>query len=115
MTGADGHELNAYVARPEGAPVAGLVVVQEIFGVNTHIRSIADGYQRPLLGREQIQRFGFIAEVDKVPQRTMGYCCRRVLTVRICVPITNQTALLDLCCDRSTNAPQPIESMSVDG
>jgi len=42
----DGHELNAYVARPEGEPVAGLVVVQEIFGVNAHIRSVADGYAK---------------------------------------------------------------------
>jgi len=43
---ADGHQLSAYVARPEGEPVAGLVVVQEIFGVNGHIRSVADGYAR---------------------------------------------------------------------
>jgi carboxymethylenebutenolidase len=43
---ADGHELNAYVARPEGEPIGGLVVVQEIFGVNAHIRSVADGYAR---------------------------------------------------------------------
>lgn len=42
----DGHELGAYVARPEGEPLAGLVVVQEIFGVNRHIRSVADGYAR---------------------------------------------------------------------
>jgi carboxymethylenebutenolidase len=40
----DGHELSAYVARPEGEPIGGLVVVQEIFGVNAHIRSVADGY-----------------------------------------------------------------------
>jgi carboxymethylenebutenolidase len=40
----DGHELDAYVARPVGEPVAGLVVVQEISGVNAHIRSAADGY-----------------------------------------------------------------------
>ena len=44
LTATDGHELSAYVSRPEGTPVAGLVVVQEIFGVNTHIRSVADGY-----------------------------------------------------------------------
>jgi carboxymethylenebutenolidase len=40
----DGHVLGAYVARPAGEPLAGLVVVQEIFGVNEHIRSVADGY-----------------------------------------------------------------------
>ena len=42
----DGHELGAYVAKPAGAPIAALVVVQEIFGVNAHIRSVADGYAR---------------------------------------------------------------------
>jgi len=46
LTAADGVELSAYVARPEGEPLAGLVVVQEIFGVNPHIRSVADGYGR---------------------------------------------------------------------
>src|SRR5208283_595435 len=46
LTAADGHELSAYVARPEGEPRAGLVVVQEVFGVNAHIRSVADGYAR---------------------------------------------------------------------
>jgi carboxymethylenebutenolidase len=44
LKSADGHELDAYVARPSGEPIAGLVVIQEIFGVNKHIRSIADGY-----------------------------------------------------------------------
>src|SRR5208283_4637304 len=46
LTAADGHELSAYVARPQGEPIAGLVVVQEIFGVNSHIRSVADGWAR---------------------------------------------------------------------
>ncbi len=44
LTAADGHELGAYVARPAGEPIAGLVVVQEIFGVNAHIRAVADEY-----------------------------------------------------------------------
>jgi carboxymethylenebutenolidase len=44
LRAADDHELSAYVARPEGKPVAGLVVVQEVFGVNAHIRSVADSY-----------------------------------------------------------------------
>jgi carboxymethylenebutenolidase len=46
LTANDGHELEAYVARPEGDPIAGLVVVQEIFGINAHIRSVADGYAK---------------------------------------------------------------------
>ncbi|MGA9062145.1 MAG: dienelactone hydrolase family protein [Terracidiphilus sp.] len=43
---ADRHALGAYVARPAGEPIAGLVVVQEIFGVNSHIRSVADDYAK---------------------------------------------------------------------
>ena len=41
---ADGHTLDAYVAEPSGQPRGLVVVVQEIFGVNSHIRSVADGY-----------------------------------------------------------------------
>jgi len=46
LRASDGHELGAYVAMPEGEPIAGLVVVQEIFGVNAHIRRVADGYAK---------------------------------------------------------------------
>jgi carboxymethylenebutenolidase len=42
----DGHELSAYVARPAGEPIGALVLIQEIFGVNAHIRGVADGYAR---------------------------------------------------------------------
>jgi len=46
LKAADGFEVGAYVARPASEPIGGLVVVQEIFGVNAHIRSVADGYAR---------------------------------------------------------------------
>jgi carboxymethylenebutenolidase len=42
----DGHELSAYVARPKGEAIGALVLVQEIYGVNAHIRSVADGYAK---------------------------------------------------------------------
>jgi len=44
LTAADGFTLSAYVAQPEGQPRAAIVVVQEIFGVNSHIRSVADRF-----------------------------------------------------------------------
>ncbi|MDR7306898.1 dienelactone hydrolase family protein [Rhodoferax saidenbachensis] len=44
LTSTDGFVCPAYVARPEGTPRAGLVVLQEIFGINAHIRAVADGY-----------------------------------------------------------------------
>ena len=46
LQAADGHELSAYVAQPEGQPVGALIVVQEIFGVNPSIRSVADAYAK---------------------------------------------------------------------
>jgi carboxymethylenebutenolidase len=44
LKASDGHALGAYVAEPAGKPRGAVVVVQEIFGVNSHIRSVADGY-----------------------------------------------------------------------
>jgi len=43
LTAADGHSFGAYRAGSEGAARA-LVVVQEIFGVNRHIRELCDGF-----------------------------------------------------------------------
>src|SRR6185312_4482750 len=43
---ADGHDLSAYVTRPAGEPIGALILVQEIFGVNAHIRGVADGYAK---------------------------------------------------------------------
>ena len=44
LTAADGFKLAAYRADPAGRPKAGLVVIQEIFGVNHHIRNVADRF-----------------------------------------------------------------------
>ena len=44
LTAADGHKLAAYRAEPAGKPRGAIVVIQEIFGVNSHIKAVADGY-----------------------------------------------------------------------
>jgi carboxymethylenebutenolidase len=44
LSAADGKTFPAYVAEPAGQPKGAVVVVPEIFGVNSHIRSVADGY-----------------------------------------------------------------------
>ncbi len=44
LRSADGQTVPAYVARPATPPKGGVVVLQEIFGVNSHIRAVADGY-----------------------------------------------------------------------
>ena len=44
LTAKDGVEIGAYESAPEGTVRGGLVVVQEIFGVNHHIRDVADDF-----------------------------------------------------------------------
>lgn len=44
LKAADGFKFPAYEATPEGKPRGAVVVLQEIFGVNAHIRAVADGY-----------------------------------------------------------------------
>lgn len=81
LRAADDHELGAYVALPAGEPIAALVVVQEIFGVNAHIRSVADGYAKD----------GFLcvspALFDRIePGIELGYEGEDVQTARSMIP-----------------------------
>jgi carboxymethylenebutenolidase len=57
---ADGTSMRAYVSRPSGTPKAGLIVFQEAFGVNSHIRDVADRF-----GRE-----GYLAIAPEMFHRT---------------------------------------------
>lgn len=40
----DGHEFQAWLAAPPGRARGAVVVIQEIFGVNSHIRAVTDGF-----------------------------------------------------------------------
>ncbi len=42
LTASDNHQLGGYRAEPEGTPKGGIVVAQEIFGVNRHMRHVCD-------------------------------------------------------------------------
>ena len=44
LTASDGHSFDAYRAEPAGTPKGGIVVIQEIFGVNSHIQDVTDGF-----------------------------------------------------------------------
>ena len=44
LLAADGKQLSAYVVKPAGTPRGAVVVIQEIFGVNSHIRRVAEQY-----------------------------------------------------------------------
>jgi carboxymethylenebutenolidase len=64
LTAADKFQLGAYRADPTGAAKGGVVVIQEIFGVNHHIRAVCDrlageGYaaEAPALFDRQVKNF----------------------------------------------------------
>lgn len=44
ISSAEGFDLGVYIAQPQGAVKGAVVVIQEIFGVNTHIQEVTDGY-----------------------------------------------------------------------
>ncbi len=46
LKASDGHALKAWRAAPAGKPKGAIVVVQEIFGVNHHIRDVAERFAR---------------------------------------------------------------------
>src|SRR5260221_5622157 len=44
LAAADGHKFSAYRAEPSGKPRGAIIVVQEIFGLNNHMRRVTDGF-----------------------------------------------------------------------
>lgn len=64
----DGHKFSAYKAAPAGMPKGGIVIIQEIFGVNAHIQDICNRYSE--LGYVAIAPALF----DRIrPNITLGY------------------------------------------
>ena len=60
LTTSDGHTLGAYKAFPDGDPKGGVVVIQEIFGVNQHIKNVT----------EEFAKNGFVAVAPALFDRT---------------------------------------------
>jgi carboxymethylenebutenolidase len=44
LTAADGHSLDAYIAHPPRPPRGGVVVIQEMYGLNAYLRTVCDFY-----------------------------------------------------------------------
>ena len=44
ITAKDNHRFSAYISQPSGKPKAGIVIIQEIFGVNANIKEVTDLY-----------------------------------------------------------------------
>ncbi|MGY8665893.1 dienelactone hydrolase family protein [Bradyrhizobium sp. UFLA05-109] len=60
LTASDNFQLGAYRADPTGAPKGAVVVIQEIFGVNHHIRSVCD----------RLAKEGYVAIAPSIFDRT---------------------------------------------
>ena len=92
LTAEDGHKLAAYLAQPDGRPKGGVVVIQEIFGVNSHVRAVADDYAAQ----------GYLAVAPALFDRVMpgielGYTEDDVTKGReIRSQVRNEDALLDI-------------------
>ncbi len=75
LTASDGHEFDAYRAQPVGeaqsGPRGAVVVIQEIFGVNAHIRDVADGFASEgylAIAPALFDRFERGVELDYTPE-----------------------------------------------
>jgi len=92
LIAADGHTLKAYQAEPPGPPKGGIVVIQEIFGVNVHIREVADAYAAS----------GYLAVAPALFDRAqasveLGYEAGDIETGRdLAFPMGFETPVLDL-------------------
>ena len=78
LTAHDGAKISAWVSRPAGPPKGCIVVVQEIFGVNDHIRWVCE---------EQYARAGYLAVAPCVfdrlePGTELGYTPDAIATAR---------------------------------
>jgi carboxymethylenebutenolidase len=89
LTASDNFQLGGYRADPSGAPKAAVVVIQEIFGVNHHIRAVCD----------RIAGNGYVAIAPAIfdrldPNFQSGYSPDEVAVARKFVANPDWTAIL---------------------
>ncbi len=89
LTASDNFQLGAYRADPAAAPKGAVVVIQEIFGVNHHIRSVCD----------RLAGEGYVAIAPSIfdriePNFTSGYSPDEIAIARKLVANPDWTAML---------------------
>lgn len=89
LKASDGFELGAYRADPAGPPKGAIVVIQEIFGVNHHIRSVCD----------RLAKEGYVAVAPSIfdriaPNFQSGYSPDEVANARKFVASPDWAAML---------------------
>jgi carboxymethylenebutenolidase len=92
LRASDGNTLSAYVVKPEGTPRGAVVVVQEIFGLNSHVRRVVEQYAAE----------GYVAIAPAMFDRfkkdvDLGYDAKGVEQgVALMMRTTNESTLADL-------------------
>jgi carboxymethylenebutenolidase len=102
LRAADGNVLSAYLVKPQGTPRGAAVVVQEIFGVNSHIRRVAEQYAAE----------GYLAIAPAMFDRfekgvNLGYDAEGMQQgIALMMRTTNESTLADLdaACDAVSHA-----------
>jgi carboxymethylenebutenolidase len=89
LTASDNFQLGAYRADPTGTPKGAIIVIQEIFGVNHHIRHVCD----------RIATEGYVAVAPAIfdriePDFTSGYSPEEIAVARKFVANPDWTAML---------------------
>jgi carboxymethylenebutenolidase len=89
LTASDGFKLGGYRAEPQGKPKGGLVVIQEIFGVNHHIRAMCDRFAA----------LGYVSTAPAVfdriqPNFECGYTPDEIAHARTLIPKIDWAALM---------------------
>lgn len=89
LTASDNFQLGGYRADPTGVPKAAIVVIQEIFGVNHHIRAVCD----------RLAAEGYVAIAPSIfdriePNFTSGYSPDEVANARKFVASPDWAAML---------------------
>ena len=111
LTASDGHKFAAYVAGPENA-TKGIVVVQEIFGVNNHMRNVTDFYAKNgyhAIAPAQFDRVGKGIELDPATTgaiRERGGELAANRSDEICFSATHRTACGPVTWSPSIAAPR---------
>ena len=97
LTSPDGHSFSAYRADPAGTPKGAIVVIQEIFGVNSHIRSVTDRFAKapalwncrqlpqkrglhPALAEGHARELGMASSISKTASCWTSRMCRHSAT-----------------------------------
>jgi carboxymethylenebutenolidase len=102
LRASDGNVLSAYLVKPQGTPRGAAVVVQEIFGVNSHIRRVAEQYAAE----------GYLAIAPAMFDRfekgvNLGYDAEGMQQgIALMMRTTNESTLADLdaACDAVSHA-----------